>query len=217
MAVNSSVEKQPVDQQASGEVQAEIDTRSDGVSPMPNDVSKHNDVSKLSLADIERKRSHPALWLAYALLVIAAIVVPYWWGRAIAVNDTQWLLDNLSALEPRGAAFVAWTVTLIAVSGLGLLVVDAHRRLWGAVFVIGLAAEQLIAGLRILKIDFWYATYVVYGESSALANAANLGIISVGIGVAVFAVLWVGLLVTIKKESPLNVLTRSWASFIFFL
>ena len=30
-----------------------------------------------------------------------------------------------------------------------------------------------------------------------------------------FAVLWVGLLVTIKKESPLNVLTRSWASFIF--
>lgn len=90
MAVNSSVEKQPVDQQASGEVQAEIDTRSDGVSPMPNDVSKHSDVSKhpvasipestLSLADIERKRSHPALWLAYALLVIAAIVVPYWWG-----------------------------------------------------------------------------------------------------------------------------------------
>lgn len=226
MAVNSSVEKQPVDQQASGEVQAEIDTRSDGVSPMPNDISKHNDVSKhpvasipestLSLADIERKRSHPALWLAYALLVIAAIVVPYWWGRAIAVNDTQWLLDNLSALEPRGAAFVAWTVTLIAVSGLGLLVVDAHRRLWGAVFVIGLAAEQLIAGLCILKIDFWYATYVVYGESSALANAANLGIISVGIGVAVFAVLWVGLLVTIKKESPLNVLTRSWASFILF-
>ena len=54
--------------------------------------------------------------------------------------------------------------------------------------MIGLAAEQLIAGLRILKIDFWYATYVVYGESSALANAANLGIISVGIGVAVFAV-----------------------------
>lgn len=45
-------------------------------------------------------------------------------------------------------------MTLIAVSGLGLLVVDAHRRLWGAVFVIGLAAEQLIAGLRILKIDF---------------------------------------------------------------
>ena len=64
--------------------------------------------------------------------------------------------------------------------------------------------------------DSPYTTYVVYGESSALANAANLGIISVGIGVAVFAVLWVGLLVTIKKESPLNVLTRSWASFIFF-
>ena len=108
-----------------------------------------------------------------------------------------------SALSPLGfAPVVSALVALVDEGDQPLLVVDAHRRLWGAVFVIGLAAEQLIAGLRILKIDFWYATYVVYGESSALANAANLGIISVGIGVAVFAVLWVGLLVTIKKESP---------------
>ena len=28
--------------------------------------------------------------------------------------------------------------------------------------------------------------------------------------------LWVGLLVCIKKESKLNVLTRSWASFLLF-
>ena len=56
MAVNSSVEKQPVDQQASGEVQAEIDTRSDGVSPMPNDVSKHKDRKSTRL-----NSSHTAL------------------------------------------------------------------------------------------------------------------------------------------------------------
>ncbi|MFZ2596909.1 MAG: hypothetical protein WAX50_04810, partial [Bifidobacterium adolescentis] len=37
-----------------------------------------------------------------------------------------------------------------------------------------------------------------------------------GFGVAVYAVLWVGLLVCIKKESKLNVLTRSWASFLLF-
>ena len=54
MAVNSSVEKQPVDQQASGEVQAEIDTRSDGVSPMPNDVSKHNDLSLIHISEPTR-------------------------------------------------------------------------------------------------------------------------------------------------------------------
>lgn len=37
---------------------------------------------------------------------------------------------------------------------------------------------------------------------------ANLGIIAAGFGVAVYAVLWVGLLVCIKKESKLNVLTQ---------
>ena len=56
----------------------------------------------------------------------------------------------------------------------------------------------------------------MYGNASGLANAANLGIIAAGFGVAVYAVLWVGLLVCIKKESKLNVLTRSWASFILF-
>jgi hypothetical protein len=35
----------------------------------------------------------------------------------------------------------------------------------------------------------------MYGDSSGLANAANLGIIAAGCGVAFYAVLWVGLLV----------------------
>ena len=74
-------------------------------------------------------------------------------------------------------------------------------------FVVGLAAEQFIAGLSLLKLNFWYSTYVVYGDSARLPNAANLGIIAAGVGVAVYAVVWVGLLI---------VLTRSWASFILF-
>ena len=44
----------------------------------------------------------------------------------------------------------------------------------------------------------------------------ELGIIAAGCGVAFYAVLWVGLLVCIKKESKFNVLTRSWASFLLF-
>ena len=68
----------------------------------------------------------------------------------------------------------------------------------------------------LLSFNFWNATYVMYGEAAGLANAANLGIIAAGFGVAVYAVLWVGLLVCIKKESKLNVLTRSWASFLLF-
>ena len=68
----------------------------------------------------------------------------------------------------------------------------------------------------LLSFNFWNATYVMYGDSSGLANAANLGIIAAGCGVAVYAVLWVGLLVCIKKESKFNALTRSWASFLLF-
>ncbi|KAA8816349.1 hypothetical protein EMB92_05360 [Bifidobacterium callitrichos] len=184
------------------------------------EVSKHPDatipVTELSLADIERRRSHPAQWAVYFTAVLAAIIGPYWLGRALAVGSTAWLTERLSMFTPQGAAFVSWTVTLVAVASLGLAVVDSGRWLWRIVFAIGLAAEQFVAGICLLKFDFWYSTYVVYGDSATIANATNLGIIAAGFGVAVFAVVWVGLLVIIKKDSPLNVLTRSWASFILF-
>ena len=47
-------------------------------------------------------------------------------------------------------------------------------------------------------------------------NAANLGIMGAAIGIAVYALMFVGLLVIIRKTSPLNVLTKSWASFILY-
>ena len=185
-----------------------------------NPVSKHPEASipetELSLADIERGKSRPKQWIVYALAVLAAIIVPYWAGRVLAVRDTARLVATLDLFTPQGMAFVSWTVTLLALATLGLAIVDSRRWLWRILFVVGFAAEQLIAGLSLLKINFWYSTYVVYGDSAAVANAANLGIIAAGFGVAVFAVIWVGLLVVIKKDSPLNVLTRSWASFILF-
>ncbi|WP_434735105.1 hypothetical protein [Bifidobacterium tibiigranuli] len=184
------------------------------------DVSKHPVASipesDLSLADIERSRSRPLQWSVYGVLVLIALIAPYWLGRTLAVNRTAWLVEHLSLLNVRGVAFVSWTVTLLAITGLGLMIVDVRKWLWGTVFVIGLAAEQFIAGLCLLRFNFWYSTYVVYGKSAGLANAANLGIIAAGFGLAVFAVLWVGLLVLVRKDSPLNVLTRSWASFIMF-
>ena len=57
---------------------------------------------------------------------------------------------------------------------------------------------------------------MVYGEQSNIANAANLGILAAAIGVAVYAVIFVGLLVVIEKTSAVNVLTKSWASFILY-
>ncbi|KFI97300.1 membrane protein [Bifidobacterium stellenboschense] len=184
------------------------------------EVSKHPEATipetDLSLADIERGRSHPVRWAVYAAAVLVAIIAPYWYGRALAVNDTAWLTMHLDAFTPQGMAFLSWTVTLTAIAMLGVAIVDSGRWIWRILFAIGLAAEQFVAGVALLRLDFWYSTYVVYGESATIANAANLGIIAAGFGVAVFAVIWVGLLVVIRKESPLNVLTRSWASFILF-
>ncbi|KAB8286676.1 teichoic acid transporter [Bifidobacterium ramosum] len=184
------------------------------------DVSKHPTPSipesDLSLADLERRRSHPAQWIAYVAAVLVAIIAPYWVGRTLAVQRTAWLVAHMSAFDTRGLVFVSWTVTLVALTGLGMAVVESQTWLWRIVFVVGLAAEQFIAGLSLLKFDFWYSTYVVYGKAAYLANATNLGIIAAGFAVAVYAVVWVGLLVAIRKDSPLNVLTRSWASFILF-
>lgn len=184
------------------------------------EVSKHPEATipetDLSLADIERGRSHPVRWAVYAVAVLIAIIAPYWYGRALAVHETAWLTSSFGMVTPQGMAFLSWTVTLVAVACLGVAIVDSGRWIWRILFVFGLAAEQFVAGLALLRFDFWYSTYVVYGDSAAVANAANLGIIAAGFGVAVFAVVWVGLLVIIRKDSPLNVLTRSWASFILF-
>ena len=172
--------------------------------------------SDLSLADIGRSHAHPLRWAAYIVIVLVAIIGPYWLGRTLAVNNTAWLVAHLSGIDPRGIALVSWAVTVVAFVGLAMAVVVSPSWPWLIVFVVGLACEQFVAGLCILKTNFWYSTYVVYGDQANIANAANLGIIGAGIGMAVFAVLWVGLLVVIRKDSPFNVLTRSWSSFILF-
>ncbi len=49
------------------------------------DVSKHPtasiEPSDLSLADIERRKSHPVRWILFMALVLLAMIAPYWWGR----------------------------------------------------------------------------------------------------------------------------------------
>lgn len=174
------------------------------------------DLEAVSLADVERRKAHPLFWTVYIVLVLAALIVPYWLGRSLAVSQTQWVISKLNGFEPQGLALVGWASLVVTCTGLGLMVVDSKRFVWKFVFVVGLAFEQLLAGVCLLNFNFWYATFVVYGSFSNLANAFNLGIIAAGLAVAVFAVLFVGLLVVIKKDSPLNVLTRSWASFLMF-
>ena len=140
------------------------------------DVSKHPtasiEPSDLSLADIERRKSHPVRWILFMALVLLAMIAPYWWGRDIAVRDASWMVANLNFLDPKGVALISWTVTIVALTGLGLMVADAKKWLWGTIFVSGLAAEQFAAGMCLLSFNFWNATYVMYGEAAGLANAA---------------------------------------------
>ncbi|WP_291527015.1 hypothetical protein [Bifidobacterium sp. UBA744] len=174
--------------------------------------------SDLSLADDEKRRFRPFAWIGFFALVLAAIVAPYWLGRDFAMNHTGQVLGVLTRFEPRGIALVGWAVTLVACTGLGMAVVQTRQWSWRFVFVVGLAAEQFLSGVFLLRGNFWYVTYVVYGRYAQLANAGNLGIVAAGLGVAVFALAFVAILVLIKKDSPLNVLTRSWAAFsMFFL
>ena len=184
------------------------------------DVSKHPEPtipdSDLSLADIERSRSHPVQWAVFAVLLLFAVIVPYGIGRDIAVRDTQRLIAVTGRLSVQGVMFISWLVTVLALTGLGMLIVDTRRWLWRLVFVVGVVAEQLVAGLCLLRFNSWYSTYVVFGPAAPLANAANLGIMAAGAAVAVYAVVFVGLLIVVRKDSPLNVLTRSWASFTLF-
>lgn len=191
-----------------------------GIDPAANGVSKHPVASipttELSFADIERSRAHPVRWAFYIVVVLAAIIAPYWLGRMIASKHTDWLVSHFSAFEPRGVALASWAVTVLGLAGLGMVIVESRNWLGRIIFFLGLVAEQFVAGLCLLRFDFWYATYVVYGDNAAVPNAANLGIIAAGVAVAVYAVVFVGLLVTIRKDSPLNVLTCSWASFILF-
>lgn len=184
------------------------------------DVSKHPDPtippSDLSLADIERRHFRPMLWSVFITVLLVVLVAPYWVGRFLAVHRTEAVVRHLSAYSLQGVAFSSWAVTVVMVTCLAMSIVVTRRMVWTVLFLLALAVEQFIGGVALLRFDFWYSTYVVYGPSAGLLNAVNLGIVSAMLGVAVFAVLFVGLLVIIRKESPLNVLTQGWASMILF-
>ena len=121
-----------VSMRESSERAMEGSARGDGgqpVDPAANGVSKHPVASipttDLSFADIERSRSHPVRWACYIVAVLAAIIAPYWLGRMIAVKHTAWLVSHLSAFEPRGVALVSWAVTVLALAGLGMIIVES--------------------------------------------------------------------------------------------
>ena len=172
--------------------------------------------SSLSLADIERRHSHPLQTGIFLVLILSAVIMPYWLGRVVAVRNTMLVVRILGMFTNQGIVLIAWTATVVMLTGFAFCFIESRTWWWRIVLLVGLSAEQLIAGACMLKFDFWYSTYVLYGDQAGLANAADLGIIAAGLAAAVFAVVFVGLLVLIRKDSPLNVLTQGWVSFLLF-
>ncbi|MBW3088914.1 hypothetical protein KIH77_09305 [Bifidobacterium sp. 82T24] len=189
--------------------------------PEPKQQKRQTDPSEShprvpSMAEVERRQWHKGRWIVFIVALIVAIIVPYGVGRMLAMNDTQAIVDIVEPFDPNGMALVSWAITVAMFASLGMAVMETRRALWRVLFIIGLALEQLLAGIGMLRLNFWYSTYVVYGDSAAPINASNLGIIAAALGLAVFAVVYVGLLVVIRKDSRLNVLTRSWSALAMF-
>ena len=154
--------------------------------------------------------------MIFLVLVLSGIILPYWAGRVIAVRQTSSVISVLNLFTPAGIALIAWTATLVMVTGFAFCIIESRNWWWRTVFLVGLVAEQFIAGVCMLKTNFWYSTYVLYGSASGLANAADLGIVAAGLAAVTFTVVFVGLLVVIRRDSPLNVLIRGWVSFTMF-
>ncbi|MDD6461283.1 MAG: teichoic acid transporter [Bifidobacteriaceae bacterium] len=172
--------------------------------------------AKLSYADIQRRKSRPRFWLLFLVSLLVALIAPYGIGRWLALNRTDRLVTMLSSIDPRGIALLSWSVAVFCMVSLFMAFLDNMRVKWTAAFLVFLGCVQFISGFCLLKTRFWFSTYAVYGSAAGAANAANVGILAAAVGLAVFAVLYVVILIAVKKTSPLNVLTEDWAALIMF-
>ena len=169
-----------------------------------------------SLAETERRRWNKTSWAVFIVALFVVIIVPYWGGRVLALNETESVISLIRPIDPHGMALISWTVTVVLSTSLAMALMESRKVYWRVLFLIAFAVEQLICGVGLLRLNFWNSTYVVYGDAAAPINASNIGVIGAAVGVAVFAVVYVGLLVCIRKDSPLNILTRSWSALTLF-
>lgn len=172
--------------------------------------------SHISVADVQRSRSHPARVVVFLLLTILAATLPYGWGRSLALNHTKELMSLLAPYDPRSMAFLSWAVTTMVFMALGMVIMDSKRILWGLIALLLFSSQQFLCGLGLVKTSFWYGTQVVYGSAAGYANALNVGVFSSGIGLALFLIAYLLVLVSVKKTSSLNILTRSWMALLSF-
>ena len=175
-------------------------------------------VEQISIADAQRavKRSNPWKYAGVAVLLLAVLTIPYGIGRDIAFHHTADAIWFLSRVQPVGWALISWCATTVTLISLLIAVIESRWRSWGVLAYFAFAVEQLLSGLSILSTKYWWGTKVIFGSSSVYANGINAGIICAMGALGFFLVVYITTLIFIKKTSPLNVFTRSWAALTLF-
>ena len=171
----------------------------------------------LSLAEERHRRMRPWRIVCGIIAVLLAAIVPYWVGRRIAIWHTGQVMFVLRCMDPLGWALAAWTVVTVLFAVLELTLVVRRRGFLLALALALFALIQLVSGVSLLKSDFWYGTFAVYGKGSLYVNAVNLGMIASASGLFVFSIVFVTLLVFVRNGSKVKMLLRGWSAFAFFL
>ena len=181
---------------------------------MRDEVVESAEKNGISVADVQRRRAHPVLIAVFTVLALGAITAPYGAGRFLALEHTAEVSWALAPYDARSMVFLAWAVTTFM--AFGMVFMDSRRVLWGFVALFLFSAQQFICGIALVKTGFWYGTRVVYGAYANYANSLNVGVFTSAAGLAVFVVVYLFILFTVKKTSSFNVLSRSWVSLISF-
>lgn len=169
-------------------------------------LGKYTLNAELSVADIAKRRSivtRILFWLWFALLFVVTIV-PYWYGRRLAILHTEEVLRILQFFSLRGIAFLSWLLMTLLIVVLWFSVVPLTRwvrRVMAFTSLALLGCLQFVAGFSLLKSDFWYATYVVYHSFSNFANAVNVGIFCSGLAFFAFIFAYLVISLVVKKRT----------------
>lgn len=173
---------------------------------------------RLSLADQKKQSSlSTAAKIGVFVAIVFDMIVPYGMGRAWALSKTGQVIRAFQHIDPRGWAVLAWLSVTLLCACLGRAMSATRRAGWLWLAYANFFVVQLLAGVGLLKWNFWYSTWVVYDESSVFADAIDLGLMASLFGLVVFAVVFVLLLVMVKRDSPLDILLQGWMAFTLFL
>lgn len=183
--------------------------------PEQDELVESAEKSNLSVADVQKRQSHPVRIGVFVILTILALTLPYGLGRHLALEKTSSLIRLVSAYDPSSGALLSWAITTLTFMATGMLLADSKRTLWGIITLLAFSLQQFLCGIGLVKTGFWHATAVVYGRAAGYANALNIGVFASGVGLALFLIIYLILLLAVKKTSSLNILTRSWMALLF--